>query len=622
QEDTRANRPAMANIYSAYVKRCFRNGAFDFDDLLLKFYELLTKFPQSLSKYQHKFKYILIDEYQDTNPAQYEIIKLLGAMHENVCVVGDDAQSIYSFRGATIQNILQFQKDYDHVKLVKLEQNYRSTKNILHVANKVINVNKGQIEKVLYTDNADGEKIKLIRTMTDNDEGKFVADTIKEQKLRNHFSNKNFAILYRTNAQSRAFEESLRRMNIPYTIYGGISFYQRKEIKDLVAYLRFIVNSKDDEALKRIINYPARGIGKTTMDKLILAANENDQSIWEILQNPMASGFRAGTKTAIDDFVTMIKSFASMLTKKNAYEVAFHVGKQTNLVKELFNDKSTEGVQRYENIQELLNSIKEWTESPDNEEGEMTDKSLAAYLQEITLLTDADEKDPDADTVKLMTIHAAKGLEFECVFAAGLEELLFPNAMAINTREELEEERRLFYVVITRAKHKLWITYANTRYRFGQLVQNEPSRFIKEIPEELLDKSFAGSEFSPQGNANFRGRSAYERMQGWQAGKGQKNTDKKNTQPSYLSPKPLREKTVEHIPTAGFEASDTSSLQEGQKIEHRKFGFGIVMNMSGATHNPVATIKFEKNGEKKLMLNYAKIRIVNDEESLPGEENG
>ncbi|MCB0739826.1 MAG: UvrD-helicase domain-containing protein, partial [Chitinophagaceae bacterium] len=514
QEDTRANRPALANIYSAYVKRCFRNGAFDFDDLLLKFYELLTKFPQSLSKYQHKFRYILIDEYQDTNPAQYEIIKLLGAMHENVCVVGDDAQSIYSFRGATIQNILQFQKDYDNVKLVKLEQNYRSTKNILHVANEVINKNKGQIEKKLFTDNVAGEKIKLIRTMTDNDEGKFVADTIKEQKLRNHFSNKNFAILYRTNAQSRAFEESLRRMNIAYTIYGGISFYQRKEIKDLVAYLRFIVNQRDDEALKRIINYPARGIGKTTMDKLILLANEHDTSIWEVMQDTHAAGFRSGTKTAMDDFVTMIKSFTSMLTKNNAYEVAFHVGKQTNLVKELFNDKSTEGVQRYENIQELLNAIKEWTESPDNEEGELTDKSLAAYLQEITLLTDADEKDPDADTVKLMTIHAAKGLEFECVFAAGLEELLFPNAMAINTREELEEERRLFYVVITRAKHKLWITYANTRYRFGQLVQNEPSRFIKEIPAEFLDKSFAGSDFSPQSNANFRGRSAYERMQG------------------------------------------------------------------------------------------------------------
>ena len=492
QEDMRSNRPAIAQIYDAYVKRCFKNGAMDFDDLLLKFYELLKNFPDSLSKYQHKFKYILIDEYQDTNPAQYEIIKLLGAMHENVCVVGDDAQSIYSFRGATIQNILQFQKDYDEVKLVKLEQNYRSTQSILHVANEVISNNKGQIEKVLFTENTEGEKIKLVRTCTDNDEGKFVADTIQEQKLRNHYNNKDFAILYRTNAQSRAFEESLRRMGIAYTIYGGISFYQRKEIKDIVAYLRLLVNPKDEEALKRIINYPARGIGKTTIDKAILLANENNISMWEVLEKAGQFGFKAGTLQAIEEFVTMIKSFASMLKTKNAYEVAFHVGKQTNIVKELFNDKSTEGVQRYENIQELLNSIKEWTESPDNEEGEVGDKSLGSYLQQITLLTDADEKDPNADTVKLMTIHAAKGLEFGCVFAAGLEEMLFPNAMSINTREELEEERRLFYVVITRAKTRLWVTYANTRYKFGSLVQNEPSRFIDELPEKYLDRSFAG----------------------------------------------------------------------------------------------------------------------------------
>jgi DNA helicase-2/ATP-dependent DNA helicase PcrA len=369
QEDMRANRPAIANIYTAYVNRCFKNGAMDFDDLLLKFYELLKNVPEALSKYQHKFKYILIDEYQDTNPAQYEVIKLLGAVYENVCVVGDDAQSIYSFRGATIENILQFRKDYDDVKIVKLEQNYRSTKSILHVANEVIKNNKGQIEKNLFTENSEGEKIKLVRTMTDNDEGKFVADSIQEQKLRNHYSNKDFAILYRTNAQSRAFEEALRRMSIPYTIYGGISFYQRKEIKDLVAYLRLIVNPSDEEALKRIINYPARGIGKTTVDKLILAANINNITVWQVLEKAMQFGFKAGTLAALDEFLIMIKSFASMLTKQNAYDVAFHVGKHTGLVKELFNDKSAEGVQRYENIQELLNSIKEWTESPDNDEG-------------------------------------------------------------------------------------------------------------------------------------------------------------------------------------------------------------------------------------------------------------
>src|SRR4026207_668198 len=509
QEDMRSNRPAIGQIYDAYVKRCFKNGAMDFDDLLLKFYELLKTFPESLSKYQHKFKYIVIDEYQDTNPAQYEIIKLLGAMHENVCVVGDDAQSIYSFRGATIQNILQFQKDYEEVKVVKLEQNYRSTQSILNTANEVIKKNKGQIPKDLWTENAEGEKIRLVRTMTDNDEGKFVADSIQEQKLRNHFSNREFAILYRTNAQSRAFEEALRRMGIAYTIYGGISFYQRKEIKDIVAYLRVLGNTRVEEALKRIINFPARGIGKTTIDKAILLANESNISMWEVLEKAGQLGFRAGTLQAIEEFVTMIKSFASMLKTKNAYEVAFHVGKQTNIMKELFNDKSTEGVQRYEHIQELLNSIKEWTESPDNEEGELVDKSLGSYLQQITLLTDADEKDPNADTVKLMTIHAAKGLEFSCVFAAGLEELLFPNAMSLNTREELEEERRLFYVVITRAKTRLWVTYANTRYKFGTLVQNEPSRFIDELPEKYLDRSFAGA--ASRGHSGFA-TSAYERM--------------------------------------------------------------------------------------------------------------
>lgn len=619
QEDMRANRPAIGQIYDAYVKRCFKNGAMDFDDLLLKFYELLKNVPEALAKYQHKFKYILIDEYQDTNPAQYEVIKLLGAMHENVCVVGDDAQSIYSFRGATIQNILQFRQDYDDVKLVKLEQNYRSTKSILHVANEVIKNNKGQIEKVLFTENKEGEKIKLVRTMTDNDEGKFVADSIQEQKLRNHYNNKDFAILYRTNAQSRAFEEALRRMGIAYTIYGGISFYQRKEIKDLVAYLRIIVNPKDEEALKRIINYPVRGIGKTTVDKLILIANEQNISMWDVLCNAAMYGFKAGTLSALDEFVIMIKSFASMLQKQNAYEVAFHVGKQTNLVKELFNDKSTEGVQRYENIQELLNSIKEWTESPDNEDGELVDKGLASYLQQITLLTDADEKDPDADTVKLMTIHAAKGLEFGCVFAAGLEEMLFPNAMAINTREELEEERRLFYVVVTRAKQRLWITYANTRYRFGQLVQNDPSRFIEEIPEDYLDRSFAGGGMKNQSASKWGGGSGFDRMKGW-GNSDVRDAEKRygpapgksagTSTPSYLAPKTTAPKVVEHTPSADFVASDTSNLQVGQKVEHQKFGFGEVLRMEGAAHNPIATVKFEHNGEKKIMLNYAKLRIL------------
>ncbi|HET9430651.1 MAG TPA: 3'-5' exonuclease, partial [Chitinophagaceae bacterium] len=548
--------------------------------------------------------------------------KLLAAQHENICVVGDDAQSIYSFRGATIQNILQFQKDYDDVAIIKLEQNYRSTQTILNIANEIIKNNKGQIPKALWTDNSTGEKIKLVRTMTDNEEGKFIADSIQEQKLRNHYNNKDFAILYRTNAQSRAFEESLRRMGIPYVIYGGISFYQRKEIKDFIAYLRVTVNPRDEEALKRIINYPARGIGKTTVDKTILYANENNISMWEVLLRARELGFKAGTLESIENFVLMIRSFQSMLDKHNAYEIAFHAGKQTNIIKELFNDKSTEGVSRYENTQELLNSIREWIETPMNEEdGEVGDKSLASYLQQITLLTDADEKDPDADVVKLMTVHAAKGLEFHCVFVAGLEEMLFPSGLSINTREELEEERRLFYVAITRAKNRLWLTYANTRYRFGSLVQNEPSRFIDELPQEHIDRSFAGGGSKNQGGSNWGRGSAFDRMKGaWDGESGSANRQSgtyfnegasgKKESPTYLAPKSNYAKVVEHIPSADFIASDISNLKAGQKIEHQKFGFGEVMKLEGAVHNPTAIIKFDKNGEKKIMLNYAKIRIV------------
>jgi DNA helicase-2/ATP-dependent DNA helicase PcrA len=611
QEDMRANRPMIGQIYEAYSKRCFKNGAMDFDDLLFKMYELLKNFAEVLHKYQHKFKFILIDEYQDTNPAQYEIIKLLGAVHENVCVVGDDAQSIYSFRGATIENILQFQKDYDEVKVIKLEQNYRSTQNILSIANEIIKNNKGQIPKTLFTENVAGEKIRLVRTMTDNDEGKFVADQIQEQKLRNHFNNKDFSILYRTNAQSRSYEESLRRMNIPYTIYGGISFYQRKEIKDYIAYLRIIVNPRDEEALKRIINYPVRGIGKTSIDRAILAANDHNISMWEVLESAPMFGFKSGTLQSIEEFVLMIKSFHSMLGNRNAYDLAFHVGKQTNFVRELFNDKSTEGVQRYENIQELLNSIKEFTETPLSEEsGEVGDKSLAAYLQQITLLTDADEKDPNADTVKLMTIHAAKGLEFPVVFVGGLEEGLFPNAMSINTRDELEEERRLFYVAVTRAKGRLYLTYANTRYKFGSLIQSDQSRFIDEIPMEYIDKSFAGGGVKNQSSSNLWG-SGFERMQRGFGSGG--NDSKEKNFVSTLVTGNSKPKEVAHVPSPDFVPSDISKLEVGMRVEHQKFGFGEVTKLEGSNHNPVATIKFEANGEKKIMLNYAKLMIVGND---------
>jgi DNA helicase-2/ATP-dependent DNA helicase PcrA len=395
-------------------------------------------------------------------------------------------------------------------------------------------------------------------------------------------------------------------------MYGGISFYQRKEVKDLLAYLRVIVNPRDEESLKRIINYPVRGIGKTSVDKAVLFANENNISMWEVLLNAPRFGYRASALEAIDGFVTMIRMFQSELQKKNAYDIAFTVGKHSGLIKDLF-DRRQEGddaIQRYENIQELLNSIKEFTETPSNEEGEVGDKSLGAYLQQITLLTNEDEKDENADTVKVMTIHSAKGLEFSCVFACGLEEMLFPNAMSINTREELEEERRLFYVVITRAKNRLWITYANTRYKFGQLVQNEPSRFINEIPTEFMDKSFAGGGMRNQAGAfeSWASQSAFERMnRGFESSSLDKNSDR--SKPSYL-PSNTKPQLKEHVPSPDFKASDTSNLQVGQKVEHQKFGFGEVMKVEGALHNPIATVRFEQNGEKKIMLNYAKLRIV------------
>lgn len=611
QEDARSKRPAIGEIYASYVARCFKNGAMDFDDLLFKMHELLRDYPEVLHKYQHKFKYLLIDEYQDTNPVQYQIAKLLAAVHENICVVGDDAQSIYSFRGATIENILQFQKDYDDVKLVKLEQNYRSSASILEVANHVIKNNQGQIPKNLWTENEEGEKIKLVRTMTDNEEGKFVADAIQENKLRNHFYNNDFAILYRTNAQSRSFEESLRRTGIPYKIYGGLSFYQRKEIKDYIAYLRIIANTKDEEGLKRIINYPARGIGKTTVEKCLVIAGEQNITFYEVLEKAKAFGFKAGTLTAIEEFVTMIKYFQNQLTKHNAYDVAVQVGKHTNIVKELFNDKSTEGLARYENIQELLNSIKEWTESPSNEDGEQGDKGLGAYLQQITLITDADNDKNEADSVKLMTVHAAKGLEFACVFVVGLEETLFPSGMSVNTREELEEERRLFYVAVTRAKRHLWLSHANSRYRFGQLVQNDPSRFLEEMPEDKIDKSSAGggarNQSSGWGNA-------YDRMhggntKGWSEPKPKLNSDKPS-KPSYMPVAPPSTLNKNHIPSENFTAADPSDLEAGMKIEHQKFGFGVIKEIEGSAHNPIALILFDKNGEKKIMLNYAKLSII------------
>ncbi|MFT7588487.1 MAG: DNA helicase-2/ATP-dependent DNA helicase PcrA, partial [Limisphaerales bacterium] len=489
-DDESTGRPKMAELYATYVKRCFRAGAMDFDDLLLKTHELLERFPESLYKYQHYFKYLMIDEFQDTNEVQYAIVKKLADVHHNIAVVGDDAQSIYSFRGATIANILNFQRDFPDCQTFKLEQNYRSTGVIVDIANNVISKNKNQLAKKIWTDNPIGHKVKVIRSMSDNEEGKLVAETIFESKMRDHFFNREFAILYRTNAQSRSFEEAMRRMNIPYRIYGGQSFYQRKEIKDLLAYLKLTVNPADEEALRRTINYPTRGIGKTTIEHLTIWAAENECSLWQVCENIKSFDISTRAKTAIYGYVTLIRSFMALTDRKDAYDLSAHIAKQTGLLTGLYNDRSVEGLSKYENFQELLNSIKEFSDQTGEIiEGEElpTEKTLGSYLQQVSLLTDMDEEGEDEDQVKLMTIHAAKGLEFKSVFVVGLEENLFPSMMSLNSREDLEEERRLFYVAVTRAETKLHLTHASTRYKFGTLIYCEPSRFLEEIPEDKLE---------------------------------------------------------------------------------------------------------------------------------------
>ncbi|OJV23744.1 MAG: ATP-dependent DNA helicase [Bacteroidetes bacterium 37-13] len=586
EEDRTAKKPETGAIYKAYCERCFKSGAMDFDDLLLKTHEILNTFPEVLYKYQHKFKYVLIDEFQDTNPLQYSIVKRIADAFQNITVVGDDAQSIYAFRGATIDNILNFEKDFPDLKVFKLEQNYRSTEQIVKAANKLIAHNKNQIKKEIWTSNGSGENIKIVRSPSDKEEGKFVADSILETKMRNRLMNSDFAILYRTNAQSRVFEESLRRVNIPYKIYGGMSFYQRKEIKDLLAYLKLAINHYDEEALKRVINYPARGIGQTSIDKIITTAINEGKRAWDILETIDFHDFPSRTKNSIDEFVSMVKSFAVLAKEKNAYEVTIHAAKITTLLSELHNDKTVEGLSRYENIQELLNGIKEFVEEDVVGEGEdealLSDKSLGSYLQNITLLT-GDEKDKDnIDTVKLMTIHSAKGLEFPVVFIVGMEENLFPAGQSIYSLEDLEEERRLFYVAVTRAERKLFLSYASTRYKFGSLQYCEPSRFLKEIPEEIL--SILGD---------------LKREQSKQMLNKLSTTIKVPTP----SPKPLT--GIEN-----FVPDDVSNLQTGMDVIHEKFGEGKVIAMDGQAANRVATIFFEGFGQKKIMLKFAKLKIL------------
>ena len=488
--DKSTGRPKIGEIYMTYQQRCFRASAMDFDDLLFKTNILLKQNPEILYKYQDKFKFILVDEYQDTNHAQYLIIKSLAARFENICVVGDDAQSIYSFRGANIQNILNFRKDYPDYQLFKLEQNYRSTKNIVEAANSIIRVNKDQIKKSVWTANNSGSKIKIIKSYSDNEEGKVVANEIFESASLQSISYKNFGILYRTNAQSRSFEEALRKINIPYRIYGGLSFYQRKEVKDLLAYFRLSANLNDEESLKRIINYPKRGIGLTTINKALVCANEKNVSLWDVVNKPDQFGFvvNSGTRAKLDLFCSMIQNYNSRVNKSNAYELALEIAKNTGLIRDLSIDRTPEGIVRFENIQELLNGIQEFTKG----NNEQTLNTLGDFLIDVALLTDADKNDnEDNNKVSLMTIHAAKGLEFSNVHVVGMEEDLFPSMMSKNSRSDLEEERRLFYVAVTRAKINLTLSYAVSRFKWGNLIQCEPSRFLEELDPKYVEHTFS-----------------------------------------------------------------------------------------------------------------------------------
>lgn len=614
-DDRMSGKPMMGRLFELYSKRCFKAGAMDFDDLLYNTYLLLKNFPDSLHKYQHKFKYVLVDEFQDTNFAQYLIVKKIAAQHENICVVGDDAQSIYAFRGANIQNILSFEKDYPDLNIFKLEQNYRSTKNIVSAANSVISNNRNQLRKEVWTDNHEGEKIRVMRALSDNEEGSIVANTIFQEKMNGQLHNRDFAVLYRTNAQSRSMEEALRRLNIPYRIYGGLSFYSRKEIKDVLAYFRLAINHNDEEAMKRVINYPARGIGQSTIDKLIVAADVSQKSIWGVMENIFSenTGIQSGTREKINDFVAMINSFHIMLKTHDAYDLASHIANHTGILKELYNDKTPEGVSHYENIQELLNGIKEFSEKGVTRlpapSGELVDegiRSLDLFMQDIALLTDAENKeDGDTDKVSLMTVHMAKGLEFKHVFVVGLEENLFPSQLSTNSRADLEEERRLFYVAMTRAEKKLTITYAVSRYRWGNLMGCEPSRFIEEIHPDYLDiitpkpageKETSWGEFFDDDET--KNRFLQKRKAGFQ----------KNN----LVPLRTIQKARPAVKTGNddFIADDPSQIVVGMEVQHQKFGIGKVIHMEGSFPDNKATVFFPAEGNKQLLLKYAKLKIV------------
>lgn len=608
EADLMASRPKVGEIYKEYVDRCFRSGAMDFDDLLLRTNELLARFPEVLAKYQDRFRYIMVDEYQDTNHSQYIIVKALADRFQNICVVGDDSQSIYSFRGANIQNILSFQKDYPDTKMFKLEQNYRSTKNIVNAANSVIEKNKTKLDKEVWTTNDQGESIKVMCTISDGEEGRFVAQSIFENSMNLQLKSDEFAVLYRTNSQSRAIEDALRKKNILYKIYGGISFYGRKEIKDLLSYLRILINPNDEEALKRIINYPARGIGATTIDKLTIAANHYKKSIFEVLQHidKIDLKLNGGTKTKLQNFTNMVLRFQIDAQKMNAFEITELIIKQTLFIKDLEKEGTPEAVSKVENVQELLNGVKDFITDRIETGG---DASLTSFLEDVALATDFDsEKKDDEPRVSLMSIHQSKGLEYPYVYIVGLEENLFPSAMSMNTRSELEEERRLFYVALTRAERGAYLTYSKTRYRWGKLIDCEPSRFLEEIDEQFLEyitpkriepsvNRFVDQDIFGDAPKKIRYQKPIQRK------RAEKNQEKKEI---FTPPKNL--KKVSHTKPQSNLFDD--KIIVGNIVEHNRFGRGEVLNLEGVGANKKAEIKFGTVGKKKLLLQFAKLKII------------
>jgi|TARA_B110000967_G_scaffold208613_1_gene261413 DNA helicase-2/ATP-dependent DNA helicase PcrA len=623
-EDRQSGKPFISKIFKSYENRCMRAGAMDFDDLLYKMNVLLRDFPDLLNKYQHRFKYILVDEYQDTNYAQYLIIKQLAAAHENICVVGDDAQSIYGFRGASIQNILNFKKDYPDTKTYKLEQNYRSTKVIVNAANSVIAGNKDQIKKEVWTANSEGEKIKIHKAASDNYEGRFVADSIYEMRGRAGSDYGNFAILYRTNAQSRSFEESLRKINIPYRIYGGQSFYQRKEIKDLIAYFRLTANPRDDEALRRIINYPARGIGNTTLDRLFAEAGERDMGVYDLISlGEQPDTIKKAAWSKIQDFTEMMTGFAAELSGLTAHALGLQIAKRTGLVHQLYTDKSPEGVARYDNIQELLNGLQSFSEQEDSENPGAV-RTLSDFLLDVALLTDADNDDNDTNKVSLMTIHASKGLEFKHVHIVGLEENLFPSQRSMDSRADMEEERRLFYVALTRAEQSCVLSFATSRFKWGQMHHGDPSRFLDEIDEQYIIRpsgsigNYKTRGWSSKGDGDSSNEvNIYRTMTTHSPSLSGKKKDKNAYKPTIggrqlTKVSGSREPIIKDDSNSVSKDSNSESrkLSEGDTVQHAKFGKGKVVKIEGDAPNVKATIFFPTVGTKQLLLKFAKLNIL------------